>query len=132
MFRSLHTSIALSVLFAVVLTTTMPHFCATGWCCSERQATEHSSDKASCCATKVEKQQEGSCCRTASTNQKPQTEKQGCATGCCKIVSLRYMLSAPQMALVVPPVTELESGDMLNTGIELSDYIPQPPRVLSV
>lgn len=134
MSRTLHTSIALSVLFAVLLTVTVPHFCATGWCCSKHQEQSQTAEKPSCCASKVEVKQStvDTCCGSKTSSKPSDSCDQGCATGCCKIAATPYMLTAPVSALVIPPVSALVAGTIMNKGIELSDYIPQPPRVLSV
>ncbi|MBK8130949.1 MAG: hypothetical protein IPK53_19235 [bacterium] len=131
--RPLYTSLILSVLFAVLLTATVPFFCATGWCCQKHEQQAQVVEKPSCCASEVEvKQPVGdTCCGTQKASDESDSCDQGCATGCCKIAAMPYVLSLPLTALVVPPASDVVTGTVTDTGIELSDYIPQPPRVLS-
>lgn len=130
--------LAIATLFTVVLTVSVPFYCSTGWCCAKHQ-TEQQQDapKASCCAAKSETQvqssESGSCCDRQAHSTTPDTNKcdGGCATGCCRLAAMPYVLSPIVKILISTPATLLTPAAVLNTGIELSDYIPQPPRVLS-
>lgn len=130
--------LALATLFAVVLTVSVPFYCSTGWCCSKHQTEQTQvTQKASCCAAKSETQvqssESGSCCDRQAHSKTPDSNKceSGCATGCCRLAAMPYVLSPIVMIQISAPVSLLTPVPVMNTGIELSDYIPQPPRVLS-
>jgi hypothetical protein len=128
--------LAIFTLVAFAMTATVPFYCATGWCCT-KHSNEQVAEKPSCCASKTEKsvqtaQQEGSCCGSQAANtcgDKP--ADQGCATGCCKIAAGHFVFSPALAIAFLSPIATLNFDTPANTGIELSDYIPQPPRVLS-
>ena len=130
--------LAIATLFAVVLTVSVPFYCSTGWCCTKHQTEQKQvAQKASCCADKSEHQVKAdnadSCCNSQAHSKTPDSNKcdSGCATGCCRLATMPYMLSPVMAIQISAPVSLLIPVPVLNTGIELTDYIPQPPRVLS-
>lgn len=130
--------LAIATLFAVVLTVSVPFYCSTGWCCSKHQTEQKQvTQKASCCAdkseTQVQSNEAGSCCNSQAHSKTPDSNKceSGCATGCCRLAAMPYVLSPIVKIQISAPVSLLTPASALDTGIELTDYIPQPPRVLS-
>ncbi len=136
--------LAISTLFAVVLTASVPFYCSTGWCCSKHQAEQKQAKEApSCCAETAAPQtiqatDEGDCCGgggiKATEESKPIADNScngGCATGCCKIAASSFVLTSAMSISILHPVSLLIPASALDTGIELTDYIPQPPRVLT-
>ncbi len=90
----------------------------------------------SCCAEKakhetVTKNTGASCCQQRTSGEQDKTHDGGCATGCCKLAATSFVLTPTLSISILHPVATLSPASALDTGIELSDYIPQPPRVLS-
>ncbi|MCB9365805.1 MAG: hypothetical protein H6508_01260 [Calditrichaeota bacterium] len=54
-----------------------------------------------------------------------------CATGCCKLAATVFMFEPPLSIAQVHPVSMLRPATAIDTGTELTDSIPQPPRVLT-
>lgn len=124
--------LAIFTLVAFTLTATVPHYCSTGWCCTKHQEQEVV-EKPSCCASKAETtvQQSGSCCSSDAPSKSEDSCDTGCPTGCCKIAAGHFVFSPALAIAFLSPVATLGFDNPLDTGIELTDYIPQPPRVLS-
>ncbi|MCB1061165.1 MAG: hypothetical protein KDB65_13155 [Calditrichaeota bacterium] len=128
--------LAMITLVAFLATATLPHYCSTGWCCT-KHSNEQVSQKPSCCAMKAEQDVQtasngGSCCGSSAANTcKDKPADQGCATGCCKIAAGHFVFSPALAIAFLSPIATLDFDNPLNTGIELTDYIPQPPRALS-
>ncbi|MBK6767313.1 MAG: hypothetical protein IPG71_13765 [bacterium] len=52
-----------------------------------------------------------------------------CATGCCKIAAASYVRAADCDGVILDHLATIDPADALNTGIELTDYVPQPPSL---
>lgn len=136
--------LATFTLVAVVLAASVPFYCSTGWCCSKHQVEQKQTEHVpSCCSeitqpVTIQAADDSDCCGgggiQSSDEQQPLSDNScagGCPTGCCKIAAMPYVL-APVMSIAsLYPVAMLAPVSAIDTGIELSDYIPQPPRVFS-
>jgi len=125
--------LAIFTMLAFSLTATVPYYCSTGWCCTQHSESEVS-DAPSCCASESNETVEqaadnfGSESSTASRDNSCDT---GCPTGCCKIAAHSFVFSPLLSVSSLYPLATLTPQSAQDTGVELADYIPQPPRVLT-
>lgn len=142
--RQITRLLGMLTLVAVVLTASVPFYCSTGWCCSKHQIEQkQAAEVPSCCSEAavpqvVQESDDSDCCGGGGIQKTEESQplsdnscSGGCATGCCKIAAMPYVLTPVMTIAIVSPVSLLIPASALDTGIELTDYIPQPPRVLS-
>lgn len=127
--------VSVALLLAFMTSVTVPYWCSTGWCCGKLETAQTAkAEVPSCCAHEAPAlssktaQQDGWCSETTHSNKAGDS---GCATGCCKLAANVYVLTLVNSVELLSPVAMLNPQTALNTGIELTDYVPQPPRVLS-
>jgi len=126
---------------------------ATSASATAGQATEEAAPESDCCGggPQAPATDETDCCGGGGISMKqsaPETDccggghsssgqtadnscDQSCATGCCKLAATAYVFANLQTSELLHPVAIVTPAEAHDTGIELSDYVPQPPSLLS-
>lgn len=108
-------------------------------CCGGGGFTEiEAAPETDCCGgggiTEIETAPETDCCGGGFNSGQETADNScggSCATGCCKLAATSFVFAPTLSITILHPVATLAPATAFDTGIELSDYIPQPPRVLS-